>query len=295
MLMVILQHLNVATGSHIFLPFYMGFMGVDVFLIISAYGLCHAFKKYDLKTFYRRRVLRIFPLYVFLAVIVTSVHVILGYNVSVWDWLCNLSTLSYYGIGGFYIEWYLSALLLLYLLFPILYNLISKAGGIIAIAILIVIVLSSLLNISWSHECAIARIPFFLCGILLFFQKQKDTLRFIYIVYGVALLITTLLYLKEYLATYMVAYMTAPFVLFAASWLVQKITLFPSLKIYIEWIGKHSIELYVANICACNIVCAMGTNLLLSTVLYILIQVLFLPFCIFVNNQVQRIEQICDK
>lgn len=101
--------------------------------------------------------------------------------------------------------------------------------------------------------------------------------------------------MKGYLATYMVAYMTAPFVLFAVSWLVRKITLFPSLKIYIEWIGKHSIELYVANICACNIVRAMGTNLLLSTVLYFVIQVSFLPFCIFVNYQVQRIGQICDK
>lgn len=41
-----------------------GYLGVDIFIFLSAYGLYHGFKKYSsIKIFYKKRILRILPTY----------------------------------------------------------------------------------------------------------------------------------------------------------------------------------------------------------------------------------------
>ena len=56
MLMVLLYHLK---GTW----FYPGFLGVDIFLFLSAYGLSRSYKTNTLGIFYKRRLNRVVPLY----------------------------------------------------------------------------------------------------------------------------------------------------------------------------------------------------------------------------------------
>ena len=103
--------------------FYPGFVGVDVFLFFSGYGLCFSINKHSLIDFYKRRLERILPLYLLMAILCSLVLSFRGEKVyTIWDYFCNLTTLSYYGLGGDVFEWFLSALFLLYLIFPLLYQ-----------------------------------------------------------------------------------------------------------------------------------------------------------------------------
>lgn len=86
-LMVIFYHLIGATESKVFMPFYLGFMGVDIFLFLSGYGLCHAYSKYNILTFYKKRFYRIFPLYFLMAVFVSLIKITSGQEMSLFDWI----------------------------------------------------------------------------------------------------------------------------------------------------------------------------------------------------------------
>lgn len=68
------------------------------------------------------------PLYIFAAT-VDSIFFLFkeGKNaLNLWDWFCNLTSLSYYGAGGYVRDWYLSSLLLLYVIYPVLMLYVNK-------------------------------------------------------------------------------------------------------------------------------------------------------------------------
>lgn len=103
--------------------FIFGSIGVDVFLFLSGLGLCYSLTNHTTGNFYLRRFIRIFPLFLIFALI-KSLYTVKFDNIvlSPFDWFCNLTTISYYRVGGTFIDWYISALILLYLLFPIFYR-----------------------------------------------------------------------------------------------------------------------------------------------------------------------------
>ena len=129
MIMVLLYHFNQ-------IYFYPGFLGVDFFLFLSAYGLCKSFDSNSLSVFFKHRLQRILPMYIFMGIGMSIVAIkFLNKQLSGWDWFCNISSLNYYGLGGFVFEWYLSFLLLMYFLFPLLCRLgrlsaVTKNGGV---------------------------------------------------------------------------------------------------------------------------------------------------------------------
>lgn len=122
MLMVLLYHFKTSW-------FYPGFLGVDIFLFLSGFGLCRSYEQNSLSTFYKRRMTRILPLYIFMGIGVSLIYYV-SYSkpLSLWDVFCNISSLNYWGLGGEVPEWYLSFLLILYLTFPIAYIVSKKCS-----------------------------------------------------------------------------------------------------------------------------------------------------------------------
>lgn len=130
-LMVVAYHAVGRFGFTTYIPFFNsllwhGYSGVDIFLFFSGLGLCFSYEKNTLPTFYWNRFTRIAPLFIVLAIFRSIFH---DEVMGLWGWFCNLTSLSYYGIGGCFVDWYLSALIVLYILFPLLYRRISLLGG----------------------------------------------------------------------------------------------------------------------------------------------------------------------
>lgn len=143
--------------------FRWGFFGVDIFILLSGFGLCHAYVRHKLLHFYSRRLMRLLPLFW----IMISLSTLLSYWVyNDFNWmhyLCDLLTMSYYGIGGEYSDnWFIASILLLYLIFPILFKVIKWSPNFICFRICMSSTcLLYFFNIHWRYDCLIARLPIF--------------------------------------------------------------------------------------------------------------------------------------
>ena len=150
--------------------FKFGYIGVDIFLYLSGFGLCFSYTKNGLSKFYFRRLIRILPLNILSGIVISLIILQHGNNISVWDILCNISTLYYYGIGGTYWNWFIPAIFILYIIFPILFFLSKKTDSFFYIILNIAVIsVLTLYHIDWRYSCLLSRLPIFVAGILTFF------------------------------------------------------------------------------------------------------------------------------
>ena len=261
--------------------FYRGYTGVDIFLFFSSLGLCFSYKKHSLKRFYINRFIRIAPLFILLAIFRGVFYQLDGNEFSLWDYVCNLTTLSYYGIGGCFVDWYLSSLVLFYLLFPLLFKYINTSGGVI-LSILISGCILLLIPMHWSYDCFIARVPIFFLGIVFF--KRRDDLHYlpkmsilfvslVPIFYLITRIDNSLIYSK-----FLSLSLFIPLVIIMLSLLIQNRLMYNANQM-LAWIGKYTLEIYVANCMSNNImhilpfhlqlfVCDLFITAILSIILF---------------------------
>lgn len=158
--LVLLYHLFCQADIKFMKPFFFGYLGVDIFLFLSALGRSFAYNKYDLLTFYKRRVQRIFPLYVVKSSGFIIISSLLGASFGLWYVLSRLTTLYFYlpnqGTG---VDWYSCSLLLLYFLFPALYWLVKryKSVPVWITTIVVAAILYPLRDMEWYHCCLVSR------------------------------------------------------------------------------------------------------------------------------------------
>ncbi len=217
-----------------------GYIGVDIFIFLSGFGLCFSYTKNTLTTFYLNRLKKIFPLYVLSGLVISLISNTKG-NIltTIWDVFCNISTLSYWNFGGIYWNWYIPAIVLLYLLFPIIYFFTEKYKYTFYIFTnLIIIIALSFFAIPWQYDCFVARIPIFILGIIIFLyqndvkkQRQSIFVSFIFLL--------PCIYISQY-------YTTATFcpilllLFYTTKRFIDRIP-------YIRFIGTHTLEIFLGN------------------------------------------------
>lgn len=165
-LLVVLFH-AFSTFGKLFILFIYGFIGVDIFMLLSGFGLSQSFQIHSIKEFYIHRMRRILPLFLCFAFIKSFLYQVFGTELTLYDYFLNLSTLSYYGIGGQFIDWYLCSTLLLYLCFPILYHMVRSCGLAACIFTLLgcIVLYNVYPDLHWSYKCLVSRVPIFCFGI----------------------------------------------------------------------------------------------------------------------------------
>lgn len=294
MLMVLLYHFDQ-------IHCYPGFLGVDLFLFLSSYGLCNSFEKYSLGMFYKRRIIRIVPMFMMMGIGACIIACLSHHShLSAWDWFCNITSLNYYGLGGFVFEWYLSFLLLVYLLFPLLYKLCKctvitqHGGGILLFSFLVMSLFLLTMGFNWYYDTAIGRVPICLMGILCYpFSENSSFLKKIFL-FGLGFLIAIYLYHAKMCNTYVLLYMLAPIVIVLLGWLVSTINKVTFVKIIVETIGKNTLEIYVANVLVClyrtspeNIF--LNQPFAVSLLLYLILNILLALLLICINHTIKAI------
>lgn len=100
--------------------FRIGYLGVDIFLFLSSYGLFYSLNKNkSVKTFYKKRFSKILPTYYFILIFFSLCN-----NIDIIDFLKNCSFLGFYlpMLKWNSFDWYTPAILLLYLVFPFIFK-----------------------------------------------------------------------------------------------------------------------------------------------------------------------------
>lgn len=108
-----------------------GALGVDVFLLLSAYGLQCSIENNTIKRFYKNRIKRLFPLYfLFLLVLFTTFEHLCPLDKMVLQTIFQLTGISLFMYAdffscGFCFDWFTPAIMLLYISFPIISKIVT--------------------------------------------------------------------------------------------------------------------------------------------------------------------------
>ncbi len=147
----------------------LGNMGVDIFLFLSGLGLYYSLSKDSSpRNFYRKRASRILISY-FLVCLPFYLYLDIGQK---GDWVqlgLDLSTLSFW-LNGYRREWFIAAILVLYLVYPLIYHLFNRYTwkgfmGLLALVLGGSIGLYLVFPTTYAHiEVFLGRIPIFLAG-----------------------------------------------------------------------------------------------------------------------------------
>ncbi|WP_379159730.1 acyltransferase family protein [Paenibacillus sp. sgz5001063] len=239
-----------------------GYGGVDIFLLVSGLGLYYAYRKNTgTGLFYQRRLQRILPTYLPVVLLFCLLYWVMG-EMSLLDVLLNLTTLSFwFGLDGRF-DWYVPALLVLYLLTPLFMHFfkVHQKVLVVAAASLIGLLLSVVLSgtpLSYLLIFTI-RIPIFFVGVLVGYliDKQEVISRRNGMVYlgmlltGAVLLAASQKYMSGYVWSYGLWWypfilITLPLCLLMAGML----HLVPEYKgsrfRFLSFCGTHSLEIYL--------------------------------------------------
>lgn len=150
----------------------LGNIGVDIFLVLSAIGLSKSMEKHSLAAFYQNRFHRIGPVCIVAGVLFWSWYDLIYSGNGILMMLLNISTLSYWGVNLSYPLWYVSFIVVLYLIFPAIYYLDRKSGHLTTWGLLIISIAGGVImhhvmpEVFPIYEKMISRSPIFLLSLM---------------------------------------------------------------------------------------------------------------------------------
>ena len=229
---------------------------VDIFLIMSAIGCSISMEKNQIKTFYRNRFVKVLPIFAIYSIIQTAVTSYYGEPVTFVDYVCNATTLSFWGLGGWYQEWYVCASFALWLSLPFFVFITKKLSLLpcfISIALVVIIMLH--MEIKPQYSLFISRIPIFMFGVFLFVKKESPTWIFLPVIFIALFLGIYNVYCGDKLCVSLLS----PIILCALipinSYLPKPVLQFT------QKLGGKTLEIYLANILAMYIIGLDNSNL----------------------------------
>lgn len=184
-LWVITFHYDFLEGTPIDFLFKNGFLGVDIFISLSAFGLCFSLsKESNYIRFLKKRVIRIIPTWWIIITLMLLVAIVLGrmnYPHTLLQYICYYSGLGWWFFyeqpyGIYYYEWYIPTLLAFYIITPFIYKQSNKTLFIGCILTAIVGFLLSYFKIAEALRLSYLRIPTLIYGVILYrlYMMQKQ-------------------------------------------------------------------------------------------------------------------------
>lgn len=252
----------------------LGYVGVDIFLFLSGFGLSYSYEKKTIIDFYKQRFIRIYPLY--------FISLIIVYLFTEWtfiDFIYNITTLGYYtNYGNRRFDWYVESLFSLYFIFPFLYNISKFKLKSLLISIIIISLLLYFYKIPWWYDCLISRLPIFIYGIM-FRNLSNCSLRYSTII-GIILYLPFYFLASRFLAGSM---LTIP-IIYISIKLSNRIN--KRIYNFITILGKYSLEVYLANVLVLYVLTYFKPIAIYKPILYIAIQLMCSYILILSNKKI---------
>ena len=263
-LWIITFHYWFLVGTPLTHFFNKGFLGVDIFMALSSFGLCFSLSKdYNYINFIKKRVLRILPTWWLLITLMLIVNLVSGNNhpQTIWQYICYYSGLGWWfyhnePFGIYYYEWYIPTLLLFYLFMPWIYKWSNK---LLLFGFVLSIIAGSLLSyfhIEERLDMSYQRIPVFIFGVLLYrAYKAVQEGRNIKLINRACILSSTigvigLILIFSGVITGLYGRLLYCFMFAMPLLLNLLVILFTKIKLYsaLSYIGTITLELYILHI-----------------------------------------------
>lgn len=222
-----------------------GYIGVDVFLFLSAYGLCYSLTSNSIAAYYKHRAKRLFPLYL---IFLTITLVFFGKNYSEPSWLLFIFQST--GLASFRqtdFEWFIPALIVLYAIFPLLFKGIKYVYEKFKWGILVLVIVLSLMAPMISRfvfPLFAKRLPIIVIGTATYFAVVNKDKRFLILLYFVCAAMALILRFESVVGWSLLL----PSVLFL---LGESCVELPFCGFF-SYVGKHSLEVYLAQSLSLN-------------------------------------------
>ena len=263
--------------------------GVDIFLILSGYGLYYSFKKNNnVKEFYKKRFIKILIPYIIFclpAIIIRYIFMESGNLIHVFS---NFLFITIFTKGQTWF-WYILLILICYAVFPQIYNFIEKPKKdidksmnfimLITFTILLNVILATNdLTIFKNINILTLRIPIFILGVYIGRQSyQKKELNIIQVI---ALIVCSTFFYPtinsaitlrryEFALIAIVTYI----LLIKLFNIIDKYKIFQKLKLILEKVGSYSLELYLTHVCIISIINHTGNTT--AAYKYFIIEIIF--------------------
>lgn len=235
----------------------LGYAGVDFFMFLSGFGLTYSYwNRKELKSseFCKKRLVRILPTY-FVCILVFGLIQHLSINDMLWQFSC-----IGFWIGRPYYDWYIQAILILYLTFP-LFLTISRKYGIEKIALIgcvIGLMATATLVYLWKGTPILffARMPIFFIGCYYGYLLVNDKVikhPRVWIAMAIVGFITELLLTMTYDVEFLhkSALNTLPFILIVPGVSLLLSRLFDLIPVGVlkpfQYFGKMTLEIYLCH------------------------------------------------
>lgn len=226
-----------------------GYLGVDIFIFLSSYGLCFSLCGHGIKKYYLRRLCKLYPLYLFYLL----AFFVFFYNGEYGHWL-KVATLQITGMVSFTkidIEWFIPALTILYLTFPLIFMVVEKIAdmGIWPSCALVAVlsIISPILS-GRMFDLFPPRFAIIIIGILSFLYVRNGNQHDLLILYFFCAILGLCFIGGSRINVSQTGSLLIPLLLFVLGQL--HVTL-PSGNV-INFIGKHTLEIYLAQNLAFN-------------------------------------------
>ncbi len=254
----------------------LGYSGVDIFLLLSGFGLVYSMKKNSIIEFYKRRTIRILP---------SVIGIICIYC------LCNYKSVGlYYFNPLFWYQryWYLGFIIIAYLLFPYLYKFLTlnrtkelwyMLVGFSLITLTFMYYQNMAINCN-PYMCSISRIPIFCIGSCIAMKKypllENKYFRISTLLIGVLLLLP--FYILNDLGgnttftTYYHFVLIIPPMLYYLCKIIEKSSILT--RTSLSTIGKYSLEIYLIQVTIMPRLISQTLNHFSNTLLILVISIL---------------------
>lgn len=268
---IILFHQDFITGFPLNVFQYYGYWGVEVFLLLSGMGLVNSLQKYPTRTYFQRRLLRLFPSCLFCGILkcvgafLLSILILIPYDTFPINWLSPFSLDL----------WFIRAIIVYYLLSPWLYKfLLEKPVITIAVVISLFLINGILFRV---HDCnsptwIIERLPVFCIGMIL--KLKNDVLSTKSLILSLVFLLTAVVIVAIFRGEIYDASLPWTIMIlslaFGTTAMIYLITLLlkripQTILIPFKWTGTMSLELYLVHEFVFGIVKGNTSHLLGNT------------------------------
>lgn len=228
-----------------------GQIGVDLFLFLSAFGLEASFKKNGWKRFYINRAKRILPVCIlFLVTLFTIFQNDVPFQRIIIQFVGQLTGFSLFQPNEFFstnfeFDWFTPALIIVYILFPILSGILNrllKKSIIIEVLLLLFLIFISLVTLRFVHlpiKLLLYRAPIIMLGAVTYIHLKKGEVNRLLTMYAV-LFITGLFSNQHWVLTSS----TVPLFLTVYAMIQGNRPFYKLFTLF----GRHSYEIYLAHI-----------------------------------------------